>query len=77
MDFIDAWKTDSGYDERSSEQEELAELREENERLLKALNLCLDYFNDRSDVDCANGVWIPNDENKLLVEVAEILGDRS
>jgi hypothetical protein len=70
----DAWKLDSGYEERTSAQEDLAELREENERLLKALNHVQDWLNDRSDVDHDDyGNPIPNDENRLLAEIDQIV----
>jgi hypothetical protein len=69
----DDWKLDSGYEDRTSAEEDLAELRAENERLLKALNHVQDWLNDRSDVDCDEGVFVPNDENRLLAEIDQIV----
>ena len=52
---------------------EIAKLREENERLREALDECEDYFDNRADADCDQDGFIPNKEMQLLTTVRAAL----
>ncbi len=41
--------------------------------LVSVLNECSDYFDDRSDADCDQDGYIPNDEMKLSQSVDDAL----
>ena len=43
-------------------------------KLEAALNECAEYFNQRSDADCDQDGFIPNEEMRLLTEIEEALG---
>jgi len=72
----DEWKTASPYDYASPLDEARAEIRtlqDENDKLINALQECLDWFEDRQDADCDETGFIPNEEMKMAAMLKEIL----
>jgi hypothetical protein len=75
----DEWKTRTPWDDMSPMDEARAViegLEKENDRLLGALDECLEWFEDRQDADCDQDGYIPNAEMKMAAMIREILERR-
>jgi hypothetical protein len=53
--------------------EELAAAYERIKQLEGTLGECREYFDQRSDADCDQDGYIPNEEMKLLCEIDEVM----